>query len=84
MAPATPADRARQMRHLGDVARRATSAELPDAPPDPVMEAQDLNVFYGDFHAVHDVNLAYGRHEITAMIGPRAAASRPCCAASTG
>ncbi|HEX8781313.1 MAG TPA: phosphate ABC transporter ATP-binding protein PstB, partial [Nocardioides sp.] len=34
------------------------------------MEAKDLNVFYGDFHAVHDVNLAYGRNEITAMIGP--------------
>ncbi|EON22788.1 phosphate ABC transporter, ATPase subunit [Nocardioides sp. CF8] len=34
------------------------------------MEARDLNVFYGDFHAVHDVNLSYGRNEITAMIGP--------------
>ncbi|WP_281351777.1 phosphate ABC transporter ATP-binding protein PstB [Nocardioides piscis] len=34
------------------------------------MEARNLNVFYGDFHAVHDVNLAYGKNEITAMIGP--------------
>ncbi|MGH3385135.1 MAG: phosphate ABC transporter ATP-binding protein PstB [Nocardioidaceae bacterium] len=34
------------------------------------MEALGLNVFYGDFHAVHDVNLTFGRHEITALIGP--------------
>ncbi len=44
--------------------------EIPDLPPDPVMEALDLNVFYGDFHAVHDVTLSFGRNEITAMIGP--------------
>ncbi|PVG84448.1 phosphate ABC transporter ATP-binding protein [Nocardioides gansuensis] len=43
---------------------------LPAHPVTTVMEARDLNVFYGDFHAVHDVNLAYGRNEITAMIGP--------------
>ena len=34
------------------------------------MEALNLNVFYGDFHAVHDVNLTFGKHEITALIGP--------------
>ena len=34
------------------------------------MEAMRLNVFYGDFHAVHDVNLAFGKNEITALIGP--------------
>ncbi len=49
----------------GDVERT-----LPDAPPDPVMEVFGLNVFYGDFHAVHDVNLSFGKHEITALIGP--------------
>ncbi len=43
---------------------------LPDVPPDPVMEAYKLNVFYGDFHAVHDVSLTFGKHEITALIGP--------------
>ncbi|MBA2456399.1 MAG: phosphate ABC transporter ATP-binding protein [Nocardioidaceae bacterium] len=43
-----------------------------DLPPEPsgVMECEDLNVYYGDFHAVHDVNLIFGRHEITALIGP--------------
>ena len=44
--------------------------ELPEVPPDPVMEAQRLNIYYGDFHAVHDVNLMFGKNEITALIGP--------------
>jgi phosphate transport system ATP-binding protein len=44
--------------------------DLPEAPPNPVMEVLDLNVYYGDFHAVHDVNLSFGRNEITALIGP--------------
>jgi phosphate transport system ATP-binding protein len=41
-----------------------------DLPLNPVMETLGLNVYYGDFHAVHDVNLAFGKNEITAMIGP--------------
>ena len=58
--------------HMGSLADVHSGAErpLPAIPETPVMEARDLNVFYGDFHAVHDVNLAYGRNEITAMIGP--------------
>ena len=51
-------------------ARGQEDRSLPDSPPDPVMEALGLNVYYGDFHAVHDVNLAFGKHEITALIGP--------------
>jgi phosphate transport system ATP-binding protein len=43
--------------------------ELPET-PESVMEARDLNVFYGSFHAVHDVNLIFGKNEITALIGP--------------
>ncbi|MGZ8738378.1 MAG: phosphate ABC transporter ATP-binding protein PstB [Nocardioides sp.] len=34
------------------------------------METSNLNVFYGDFHAVHDVSLSFGKNEITALIGP--------------
>ena len=58
--------------HVGSLAEVHQEAErqLPDLPPDPVMEALDLNVFYGAFHAVHDVNLSFGKHEITALIGP--------------
>ena len=43
--------------------------KLPEK-PEPVMEALALNVFYGDFHAVHNVNLSFGKNEITALIGP--------------
>ncbi len=42
---------------------------VPDQ-PDPVMEALALNAYYGDFHAVHNVSLSFGRNEITALIGP--------------
>jgi phosphate transport system ATP-binding protein len=69
MATATSTDTFPQMGSLGDVHVNA-ERRLPDSPLNPVMETRDLNVFYGDFHAVHDVNLSYGRHEITAMIGP--------------
>ena len=51
-------------------AHAEAARELPELPPEPVMEAQKLNVYYGDFHAVHDVNLQFGRNEITALIGP--------------
>src|SRR5688572_19053016 len=44
--------------------------EIGSAPERPIMETSGLNIFYGDFHAVHDVNLVFGRHEITALIGP--------------
>jgi phosphate transport system ATP-binding protein len=38
--------------------------------PAPVIECKNMNVFYGSFHAVHDVNLGFGQNEITALIGP--------------
>jgi phosphate transport system ATP-binding protein len=34
------------------------------------IRAEQLNVYYGNFHAVRDVNLAIERNKITAMIGP--------------
>ena len=51
-------------------ATKNASREVPMIPPEAVMEAFGLNVFYGDFHAVHDVNLTFGKNEITALIGP--------------
>jgi phosphate transport system ATP-binding protein len=35
-----------------------------------VLEAQDLNIFYGNFLAVTDVNIKIPAHKITAIIGP--------------
>jgi phosphate transport system ATP-binding protein len=71
-SPATISTSATSQDGIGSLADVRDSAErvLPDLPTDPVMEALDLNVYYGDFHAVHNVNLAFGRNEITALIGP--------------
>jgi len=38
--------------------------------PIPVIECENVDIYYGDFRAVNDVSLVYGKHEITAMIGP--------------
>jgi phosphate transport system ATP-binding protein len=55
--------------------RRAVEEPLegeigPLAEPEVVFELEDLNVFYGDFRAVRDVNLQVNKREITAFIGP--------------
>lgn len=34
------------------------------------IKAENLNIYYGNFHAVRDVNLTIERNKITAMIGP--------------
>ncbi len=71
-ATASTAPSTHDGRHVDTLAtvHQDAERELPALPPDPVMEAHGLNVFYGDFHAVHDVNLSFGRNEITALIGP--------------
>jgi phosphate transport system ATP-binding protein len=35
-----------------------------------VLELMDVNVFYGDFHAVHDVSFDVPQNRVTALIGP--------------
>jgi phosphate transport system ATP-binding protein len=50
-------------------ARADADRAVPDK-PDPVMEALALDAYYGDFKAVHNVNLSFGKNEITALIGP--------------
>ena len=37
---------------------------------DPAIWAKNLNIYYGKFHAVRDVNFAIESNKITAMIGP--------------
>jgi phosphate transport system ATP-binding protein len=62
MVPTTPAD----LSVLPDVPRPGAPA-----PPEPaVFEARGLNVRYGDFRAVRDVDLDIAGKEITAFIGP--------------
>jgi phosphate transport system ATP-binding protein len=36
----------------------------------PVMQARQVDVFYGDNHAIQKVNLDIGRNEVIALIGP--------------
>ncbi len=52
------------------VVSESEGGRFPYQPPHPVMQTEALNVYYGDFHAVHDVDLAFGKNEITALIGP--------------
>jgi phosphate transport system ATP-binding protein len=52
------------------VDEEAKQATIGEVPAETVMDAYHLNVYYGDFHAVHDVNLQFGKNEITALIGP--------------
>ena len=35
-----------------------------------MLETHDVNVFYGDHHALHDTSLKFHKGEITALIGP--------------
>jgi phosphate transport system ATP-binding protein len=50
------------------------SGTSPGGPPsgaiDCVMTAREVNVYYGDKHAVKDVSLDIGRNQVLAMIGP--------------
>ena len=34
------------------------------------IEIHNMNLHYGDFHALHDINLDIKENEITAFIGP--------------
>ncbi|WP_374204611.1 phosphate ABC transporter ATP-binding protein PstB [Microbacterium sp. ACRRU] len=40
------------------------------ASPSGLIRCEAVDVFYGDFRAVTDVNLSFGKNEITALIGP--------------
>ena len=57
-------------RSLAGVATDAApeSADVVESPT--VLDIQELAVYYGEFRAVRDVNLAVGENEITAIIGP--------------
>jgi len=37
---------------------------------DPIMSAREVNVYYGDKHAIRNVTLDIARHQVIAMIGP--------------
>ena len=37
---------------------------------DTILQAKDLNLWYGQNHALHDITIELPEHEITAFIGP--------------
>ena len=49
-------------------AKRPLDEEAPIGPP--VLTCRDVNIFYGNFRAVSDVNLDFPHQQITALIGP--------------
>ena len=52
------------------VAEKTGSSAAAGAAARYAIRAQNLNVYYGGFHAVRDVDLAVERNKITSMIGP--------------
>ena len=53
---------------------RGTAEPAPKRPAEPAptgegLEVSDLNLYYGDFHAVKDVNVTMRRNRVTALIG---------------
>ena len=36
----------------------------------PILQAKGLNLYYGDHHALKDINMDIDEHGITALIGP--------------
>jgi phosphate transport system ATP-binding protein len=59
---------------VSDTRIRSVTAGMQDSAPvvesEPIIELRDLNVHYGSFHAVSDVNLDIPQNRITAFIGP--------------
>jgi phosphate transport system ATP-binding protein len=46
------------------------SGMQPEVASRPKLQAQNLNFFYGNFHALHNINLEVPEKRITALIGP--------------
>ena len=65
-----------------EVAVRQPSAQ--EIHRDVVFSVEGLDFHYGGFKALEGVTMDIRQNEITALIGPSAAASRRSCAASTG
>lgn len=53
-----------------DTIGKTTTAHTPPVIRDAAIRTRNLNIFYGSFHAVKDVDLAIETRGITALIGP--------------
>ena len=53
-----------------DLRSRESQQNVQQYNPEYALEARNVNVYYGDFHAVTDVSMNIERNKITALIGP--------------
>jgi len=60
----------RLIRPGAELVAQVADAPTTSASGEAVIETRGLNVFYGDFRAVRDIDLAVARRKITAIIGP--------------
>ncbi|HEU4619004.1 MAG TPA: phosphate ABC transporter ATP-binding protein PstB [Gammaproteobacteria bacterium] len=65
-----PPERAPQDTRPGPASKRAYETVGDFTAEKPVMRARGVDVYYGDNHAVHSVNLDIGQNEVVALIGP--------------
>jgi phosphate transport system ATP-binding protein len=47
-----------------------TTAKLPPNPTKVKAETKNFNFYYGDFHALKNINIQLGENQVTALIGP--------------
>jgi phosphate transport system ATP-binding protein len=68
---APPADTAARCRQYLQNAQRPASDTVGDVTADaPLICARNVNVHYGDKHAIREVNIDIARNQVLAMIGP--------------
>jgi len=53
-----------------DIQDNKSTTEKSNADKNFVFETKDLNLWYSDTHALHDINLSIYEHDVTAIIGP--------------
>jgi phosphate transport system ATP-binding protein len=67
---ASLAERAVEHRQQASVEEAAGAKVRRPEAAEPIFEARDVAVFYGDHRAVTDINVKLAKNEITALIGP--------------
>jgi phosphate transport system ATP-binding protein len=64
---AKPTSRRRQLEEISELTGKTVGQVRSE---DPFMVAEDVNVYYGDLHAIKDVTLEIGKRQVVALIGP--------------
>ncbi|WP_271396555.1 phosphate ABC transporter ATP-binding protein PstB [Salinicoccus roseus] len=61
----------KEMKIINDTATREHPADIETVQQSqPVFQAKDFNLWYGDNHALQNIDLDFNRNEISAIIGP--------------